>query len=112
VIDPEGELRVTLRPATEVEGDVAARAFVMGGGAARPWPAPIQARPHGAFSARAPARDALPAGEGPWEIVFAVGRPDALPPDGTLAERVRRGDTPASGEGLRIVRVPLRGAAP
>lgn len=106
---PDSELRLTLRPGAEVDGPLAARAYLVEGGALRPLRAALEPRPHGSFALRAPAREALP-GPGTWEIVLAVGRPDAFPPDAVIAELLRPGAAPPEGLALARARVHLRAA--
>jgi hypothetical protein len=72
-------VRLFARPSTEVDGPVEARIFLRRGQDVRAWPTSIDVSSAGAVRVVA-SPESLPAGtEGDWDVIVAVGRPDALP---------------------------------
>ncbi len=71
-----------LRPESPVVGAVAARGFLLQGGAVRPWDAPFVVDADGTVHIAGPV-DRLFAGvpSGTWQVAVAVGRPEMLPTD-------------------------------
>lgn len=78
VLGPGAPLELVLRPATEADGKVEARVFLVSGGAHLVWtPDERTASPQGGLRLRG-VLSATP-GAGPGEIVVIVGRPGSLP---------------------------------
>ncbi len=72
-------VQISARPATKPDGEVAARAFLIEGGAARVWEVPIEISPEGAARISGDASAIFPSPSGDWDVVLALGRPGALP---------------------------------
>jgi hypothetical protein len=108
-VDPDGELRLVLRPQAEPRGPVTARAFVVTATGARRWDAALETRPHGAMRLVGSAREAFAgARTGRFTVVVAVGPADGLPADAAILERIHRGDIQASpGEPAELARVEV-----
>jgi hypothetical protein len=78
-LDPGGRCEVMLRPAKDA-GKVDVKAALSDGTSVRPWSPPFEIAPSGAVRIRLVKDEAfagVPAGR--WEMIFAVGRPEALP---------------------------------
>ena len=111
-VGPQTEIVVGCRPATAVEGPVAARAFVFRdgeAGSAAEIVTQVQTAPTGALEIRvrplagvaAVAGQAAPAR---WTLRVAVGRPDHV---AKLAASDAAAGTPADGPAVRWLTVPL-----
>jgi hypothetical protein len=109
------EIVVGCRPATAVDGPVAARAFVFRDGAAGAAGSPaeiatqVQTAPTGALEIRVRplagvAAGADPAARARWTLRVAVGRPDHI---AKLASADAAAGTPADGPAVRWLTVPL-----
>ena len=79
-IVPNAAVAITIAPEAPVEGAVALRGFLLRGDEVRPWDPPFTVDRDGTIHV-AGRTDALFAGvpDGPWEMAFAVGRPEVLP---------------------------------
>jgi tetratricopeptide (TPR) repeat protein len=99
---PGTSLHLRLLPFTEAKGPLAVRAALVRDGRAEAWRAPATFEPNGIVEVVAP-RDTAFAGVagGAWELVVAVGRPDALPstPEGLVR--------PPPNRDVKVVRVKL-----
>ncbi|WP_437313099.1 hypothetical protein [Sorangium sp. So ce385] len=86
-IGPGSLVELVLRPATPVRGPVAVRGVLVQGGRRETWRPPVEITADGVVRI-AGTREALFPGlpDGPWEVVLAVGRPDALPADPAAAQ--------------------------
>jgi hypothetical protein len=73
------------RPTAPSKGAVAARALIVRDGHARPWPVALDVSSEGAVKIAGPAASLFPETAGAYEIVIAVGRPDAVPSDQALS---------------------------
>jgi hypothetical protein len=81
---------------------VEARVFLRQGEAVRAWPATIDVSAAGAVRVVA-SPDTLPPGtQGEWELILAIGRPDAVPAPGDL-DAAR-----AAQRGVRLVSTQVR----
>lgn len=108
---PQGEIRlapgsrVTFRiePDAPVDGALAVEAFLVDGGRARPWDAPLLRRAGGALLMEG-TREALFEGvaDGRWEVVFFVARPESMPARAALAA-IAEGGAEGAG-GLQVLR--------
>ena len=111
-VGPQTEIVVGCRPATAVEGPVAARAFVFRDGAAGSAAeivTQVQTAPTGALEIRVRplagvAAVADPAAPARWTLRVAVGRPDHV---ARLAASDAASGTPADGRAVRWLTVPL-----
>lgn len=124
-VTPESMLSVLLRPTATVDGPVAARAFLCRTGRCWPWavwfepilggsfllqeqvnklPDLVSGGTQAAASGTAHRESASHAGPTVWELLFAVGRPAALPAQVTRTMR-----DPASGRwsGWQLLRARL-----
>lgn len=102
-IGPEDRLRVSLRPAGEVEGEVTARVYALGPGGILGVKAPVEAGPRGAVVV--PELRAAMLGEaGSVEVIFVVGRPGALPAEAEIARRMAAGGGAEEGAPYRMLR--------
>ncbi len=72
-------VQISARPATMPDGEIAARAFLIEGGAARVWDVPIEISPEGAARIAGDAGAIFPAQSGDWDVVIALGHPGSLP---------------------------------
>jgi hypothetical protein len=77
-LSPQSTLDLTLRPATKVEGQLAAHAFVVQNGDVRPISAAIEIAPTGALRLRGVAGEMLSGARGPAELRVVVGRAEAI----------------------------------
>lgn len=68
-----------LRPSAPVHEPVSLRAFRQRGGTLERWGAPFQPLNNGGFILNARPADAPALGDGTWELIFLIGRSDALP---------------------------------
>jgi hypothetical protein len=108
-LGPGSRLSIVLRPATRVGGPLAVRALALPerGGAARVWDPPAEISPDGAARLQI-TRESL--GEfppGPCELVFAIGRPGALPNGAPAMTEAARSTVGSPRDSLRIVHVRL-----
>jgi hypothetical protein len=92
-LGPRSRLAITLRPERDVEGPVAARAFLVREGRAQKWEPPMQIAKSGSILIEG-VKESLFAGVPPgvWDAVFVVGRPDALPGDAEILLRAAKPD--------------------
>jgi hypothetical protein len=77
-------VQIVARPAMKPEGAVAARAFLIDGGAARAWSAPVEIGEDGSARIAGDAGAIFPAPSGDWDVVVAIGRPNALPTESSV----------------------------
>lgn len=85
-LGPTAKLDILLRPSTRVEGDVAARLFVIEQGRAREWKAAFEVSPDGAIRISALGADLVPVASPELEVVAVVARPTQLPKPSELAD--------------------------
>jgi hypothetical protein len=105
----DARVHVTLRPETAVQGALAVRSFLVVDGDARAWEVPVEIGPNGTLRSAALSRATFSAAaDGAYDLVFVVGRPEALPSNAALRERIAGRDRSAVGVGIQIVVVPLR----
>jgi len=102
-IVPNAAFAITIAPEAPVEGAVALRGFLLHGDDVRPWDPPFAVDRDGTIHV-AGRTDALFAGvpDGPWEMAFAVGRPEVLPTAPRDVLRARQAN--ATEAGFRLVR--------
>lgn len=100
-IGPGSRLEVTLRPATSVAGEIAVRAFLLANGTARAWEPKIEIAEGGGVHV-AGTRETLFEGVAPgtYEMVFAVGRKEALP----SANEVTSKSVGSAGSAVKLLR--------
>jgi hypothetical protein len=107
-VAPQTEIVVGCRPATSVEGPVAARAFVFRDGApdsAAEIAPSVRTAPTGALEIRVRPLAGVAAGPpARWILRVAVGRPDHV---AKLAASDATASAPADGPALRWLTVPL-----
>ncbi len=109
LLQGDARVHVTLRPATAVQGPLAVRSFLVVDSDARAWEVPVEIGPNGTLRSAGLRRATFSgAADGAYDLVFVVGRPEALPPDAALRERIARQERSAAGAGLQIVTLPLR----
>jgi len=106
---PEGgRIDIVLRPATTATGDLRVYAFLADARGVRPWRAPVEPKPNGSFRVAGIERPMLPEPSGAAvELVFVIGRPEALPSEEEMARRIAA-HTPMDARGAaQVVTVPL-----
>jgi hypothetical protein len=106
LLGPEERIRVLLRPDTELDGPVAARVYFAGPRGVVPVAVPVEPGPHGALlvpELRAEVLGDAPAGE----LIFVVGRPDALPAAAEVARRAAAHDDGKAGDRFRLLRIQV-----
>jgi hypothetical protein len=109
-LPPGARFEIELRPATPVEGAIAARGFLLRGEEVRPWDPPFSVTQDGRV--RIAGRvDALFAGvpAGAWEVALAVGRPEVLPTAPRDVLRARNNEPSQAGWHLVRERIRLDG---
>lgn len=78
IFEPSTKLEIILRPKTDAEGPIAFRAFAVRDEKWTPWSPPSTAGEHGSIKISGPASSIFPFEPGEYELVFVVGRPEAL----------------------------------
>lgn len=101
-LGPHSVLDVKLRPATTVEGDVFATAFLVHGDRVESVSPTLDVAPSGAVSVRAEAATVFGDRRGPWELRILLLRPELTAKVRTLATG-GRGD----GRGWQRLSVPI-----
>jgi hypothetical protein len=86
--------RILLRPRTALQDRVGAKLFLRRADDVRVWDAPVDVSNEGAIRVVTSLDTLPPASDGAWELVVAVGRPDALPSTGAELDEAHaaRGD--------------------
>jgi hypothetical protein len=110
ILSPNARFEIELRPATPVEGAIAARGFLLRGDEVRPWDPPFSVSRDGSVLIAGRA-DTLFAGVplGSWEVALAIGRPEVLPTAPRDVLRARTHDPIQSGWHLIRERIRLDG---
>ena len=78
-LDPAAVLDLTLRPATQVSGQVAVQAALLYDTGIEPWPITLEGSAAGTFRLRAPLQTLPAVRPGLRQLVFLIGRPGELP---------------------------------
>ncbi len=108
-LGPGSRLELVLRPEVAVDGPVAVRSFLSCGAEVRSWDAPAVIADGGSIRVTG-GYDALfgdlPTGS--CELVFAVGRPSALPSSLEAVTAALREPVRSRTEAWHLVRVPIR----
>jgi hypothetical protein len=78
-VAPESPLEIVLRPDVDVRGPVVAGAFLVEGGGARRWSAPIEVSEDGAVRIAGRVDSLFGARRGEVDVIVIVARPGALP---------------------------------
>ncbi len=107
---PRARFEIELRPATPVEGAIAARGFLLRGEEVRPWDPPFSVTQDGTVRI-AGLVNTLFAGvpAGAWEVALAIGRPEVLPTAPRDVLRARTHDATQAGWHLVRERIRLDG---
>ncbi len=107
-LSPGGRFELVLRPATPIEGAVIAHAFLLQGSQVRPWAAPMDTSVDGTVRIVGPVGKLFEGTQGEWTIAIVVGRPEAVPSDGSVVARaVASGNAGGAGWRLFTRRVTL-----
>jgi hypothetical protein len=104
VLAPDASLTLVLRPATSVEGPVAARFFVEREGALEPLAVRAEQAEGGSLRLSAPARELFGTHTGDASLIAIVGRPAAINED---PQALVRG-APANGPGWQRVAIAVK----
>jgi len=80
----DARVQIAARPASKPDGAIAARAFLLEGGVAKTWNAPIEVSDEGVVRIAGEAGTIFPQPTGDWEVVVAIARPALLPIDATV----------------------------
>jgi hypothetical protein len=96
------QVDLILRPHDSPKTPVAMRAISMQNGVARPWAPPSEVSATGVVRIRGKASELFPTPHGEYELLIAVGRPEALPSDADLAEILQR-QKPLSWPGAKLL---------
>jgi len=109
-IVPNAVFSVVILPAAPVEGAVGLRGFLLRGEEVRPWDPPFVVDRDGAIHVTG-RTDTIFAGvpDGPWEMAFAVGRPEVLPTAPLDVLRARTNDPAEAGWHLVRKRISVAG---
>jgi hypothetical protein len=109
VLQGDARVHVTLRPETAVQGAIAARSFLVAGGEVRAWQVPVELGPNGTLRVAGMSRATFSAAaDGAYDLVFVVGRAEALPSDAALRARIAGHERVAASAGIQIVSLKLR----
>ena len=109
-IVPDASFSVVILPAAPVEGAVGLRGFLLRGEEVRPWDPPFVVDRDGTIHVTG-RTDTIFAGvpDGPWEMAFAVGRPEVLPTAPLDVLRTRANDPAEAGWHLVRKRISVAG---
>lgn len=114
-LDPASRLSVVLRPEKPVSGAIGVRSFLVRDGKVLPWDAPAAVGRGGVVTVEGMAGalfEGVP--EGTFDVVWVIGRAEALPTDEALARVVEKGKklSSLSVSRLRVSFSRPRGALP
>lgn len=105
-LSPGSRFEVLLRPAHPTK-DVAVRAFLLQGGAAKPWDAPLEVSPAGAIRIAGETSKLFPGGPGEYGVLVLIGEPRRLDVDLATAARIwANGMTGAQVHRVQVTVVP------
>jgi hypothetical protein len=99
-LSPSARVEIVARPATKLQGSVAIRVLFARGREVHRWNIDAEISPDGAVRIARAATGPLPVAPGPWDLVVAIGRPDAMPDeDATLVSH------PSDAGAVQVLRI-------